>query len=144
MAFRGTFDHSLDAKNRVTIPAKLRAQFADGVVVAPRPDGCVALWKPGEYDHQIEAALSGHNPLSPETVKIKRALHGNSFETDLDAAGRVMIPPKLIELGGLGKDVLILGAGECLELWDPETKTAYDADPANSISELSAHLGHPA
>ena len=64
MAFRGTFDHTLDAKNRLTIPAKFRASLAGGVVLAKGIERCVQVWTPKAYDAYVTAALAGLNPLS--------------------------------------------------------------------------------
>jgi len=62
MAFRGTFDHTLDAKNRLTIPAKFRASLAEGVVLSKGIERCVQVWTPKAYDAYVAAALDGLNP----------------------------------------------------------------------------------
>ena len=67
--FRGTFDYTLDAKNRLTVPARFRAALAEGVVMAKGTEPCVALWTPEAYDAYTESILSGYNPLSEEADK---------------------------------------------------------------------------
>ena len=62
MAFRGTFDHSLDAKNRLTVPAKFRAALSEGVVLAKGIEPCVAIWTPEDFDALIERVARGHAP----------------------------------------------------------------------------------
>ena len=64
VAFRGTFDYTLDAKNRLTVPAKFRPVFADGVVLAKGTERCVAIWTPDEFSNYVSAALEGLHPLS--------------------------------------------------------------------------------
>jgi MraZ protein len=144
MAFRGTFDHSLDAKNRLTVPAKFRATLAEGVVLAKGLERCVAVWTPREYDAYVSASLSGFHPLSQEAQKLKRFFAANSFDTELDSAGRVMVPPFLMEHAGLRKEVVVTGAGESLELWDRSTWTTYNAALASDVTEITASLVHPA
>ena len=65
MVFRGTFDYSLDAKNRLTVPARFRATLSDGVVLAKGLERCVALWTPSGYDAYSQSSLASFHPLSP-------------------------------------------------------------------------------
>lgn len=143
LAFRGTFDHTLDAKNRLTIPAKFRAALADGAVLARGSESCVEVWPAADYERLHGAALEGLNPLSPRARELRRSLFGGAFDTELDAAGRVMVPPKLIEHGSLGREVAVIGAGDCLEVWDRRAWSAHDEDSPARIHELTQDLGHP-
>src|ERR1700716_1966115 len=92
LAFRGTFDYTLDSKNRLTVPAKFRASLADGVVLAKGLERCVAVWTPKEFDAYTTAALADMHPLSPQAEKLNRFFSANSLDAELDAAGRVMVP----------------------------------------------------
>ncbi len=144
MAFRGTFDHTLDAKNRLTIPAKFRAALADGVVLAKGVEPCVAIWRPADYDAYTAAALAGLNPLSPQARDMQRFFSANAFDTELDSAGRVMIPTFLVEHSGLQRDVVVTGAGQCLEIWGRERWGAYNGDLSERVPAITESLGHPA
>ena len=93
MAFRGHFEHSLDAKNRPAIPARFRAAFANGTVLAKDPESCVAVWTPETHESIIDRALGDLNPMGSQYRKLSRFYQGNSFEIDLDASGRVTLPP---------------------------------------------------
>jgi MraZ protein len=117
--FRGTFDHTLDAKNRLTMPAGYRAALADGVLLAMPLDQqpCVGIWRPGEYDAFTRSAIAELPPLSPKRSELERFFYGNSKLTDLDAAGRVMLPSFLIDHAQLDKEVVVVGVGERMELW---------------------------
>ncbi len=95
MAFRGHFEHSLDAKNRLSIPTRFRAAFSSGTVLAKTPEPCAAIWTPEVNEAIIERALSGLNPMGSEYRKLSRFFQGNSWEIDLDASGRVTLPPPL-------------------------------------------------
>ena len=142
MAFRGTFDYSLDAKNRLTVPARFRAALSEGVVLAKGLEPCVAIWTPGAYEQYTRSALGGFHPLSREAQKLERFFAANSFDTELDAAGRVMVPPFLIEHAGLSKEVVVTGTGKALELWDRATWADYNAALASDVSDITALLGH--
>ena len=141
MAFRGTFDHNLDAKNRLTVPAKFRAPLSDGVVVAKGVEDCVAVWIPADYEAFVAAALEGMNPLSPEARNLQRYFSANALETELDAAGRIMVPPFLIDHAGLGREVVVTGAGPSLEVWDRDRWARVNQDLADQVVEITAQLG---
>src|SRR5919206_459851 len=72
MAFRGHFDYSLDAKNRLNVPPKFRAAFSGGVVLAKALEPCVDIWTPEAFERHTDAFLSGLNPLSAERRKLTR------------------------------------------------------------------------
>lgn len=143
MAFRGTFDHTLDAKNRLTIPAKFRASLAEGVVLSKGIERCVQVWTPKAYDAYVAAALDGLNPLSEQARKLNRFFAANSIDTELDAAGRVGVPGFLLEHGRLEKDVVVTGAGECLEVWGRAAWADYNEALSNELPDIAAAFGHP-
>ena len=104
MTFRGTFDLTLDAKNRLTVPTRYRAAYAEGVVLAAGLEDCVAIWRPEDYDAWTAGALAGHSPLSPEFRKLNRYFAANSHPIELDGAGRfhfVTLSPGLGTLRGM-------------------------------------------
>ncbi len=142
MAFRGTFDYSLDAKNRLTIPAKFRASLSDGVVLAKAIERCVQVWTPSDFEAYTGSALQGVHPLSADARKLTRFFSANSLDTDLDAAGRVMVPAFLLEHAGLRKEVVVTGAGECLEVWDRGAWTDYNAALSDELPDITAAFGH--
>jgi MraZ protein len=142
MAFRGTFDYSLDAKNRLTVPARFRNELSEGVVLAKGLERCVAIWTPNAYETYTQTALAGFHPLSKEAQKLQRFFAANSLDTELDAAGRVMVPPFLLEHAGLSKEVVVTGAGDALELWDRAVWADYNAALSTDVSEITDRLGH--
>ncbi len=142
MAFRGTYDLTLDAKNRLTVPSKLRASFAVGVVLALGLDGGAALWRPADYEAYGASALGGLHPLSPEYRQLNRFIEGNAFDTELDGAGRVMITPRVLERAALQREVVVAGAGTCLEIWDRQTYRDMDERTLAELPELTARFGH--
>jgi MraZ protein len=73
MAFRGHYEHSLDAKHRLSIPARFRAAFSSGLVLAKDSDACISVWAPEAHESTVERALQGKNPLGSEFKRIQRS-----------------------------------------------------------------------
>ncbi len=148
--FRGTFEHTLDAKHRLTIPAKFRAALAGSVVLAasfeterdtPRSIG---IWTPEDYESYTRAALEGLRPLAPEARDLKRFFFNFSHDTEVDSAHRVMIPQHLSEYAGLDRDVVVTGAGESLEVFDRAQYNGYRPQILSRVTDIAASLGHTA
>jgi MraZ protein len=144
LAFHGTFDHTLDSKNRLTVPSKLRTAFAEGAFLVRSTERCISLYPSATYSSLTEAALSGLNPLHPQARELRRYFHSNASHVELDSAGRVMLSARQLEHAGIDRDVVVIGAGDCLELWDPSTWADYDQDLTARAPDITASLGHPA
>ena len=143
MAFHGTFEHSLDAKNRLTVPSRFRAALAGKVFLVRGPDPCISLYPEATYSELTQSALAGLNPFSTQARELKRFFHSNATVTELDSAGRVMLSPRQLEHAGIDREVVITGAGDCLELWDRSSWEEYDRDLSQRAPDLTASLGHP-
>ena len=143
MAFRGHFEHSLDAKNRLSIPARFRASIAAGTVLAKDPEPCVAVWTPETHEAIIQRALAGLNPMGSQYRKLSRFYQGNSFEIDLDASGRVTLPPPLLAHAGIEKEVVVVGVGDHLEVWDKGRWLREQEGLDAQIGEVTESLGNP-
>jgi len=140
VSFRGTFDHTLDAKNRLTVPARYRDALAPGAVLAMPIDQtpCVCVWRAEEYETYTQEALADLPPLSKARNDLARFLYGNSAEVRPDAANRVMIPGFLAEHASLDKDVLVVGAGSWLELWNTESWKGHQPTLRDTVAEVTA------
>ena len=150
MAFRGNFEHSLDAKHRLTIPARFREAFAGGVVLAKAPEAklgtprSLAIWPVEDFNAYASAALAGLNPISSEAREMKRIINGNAHDTELDSAYRVMVPPDMLRFAGLDKEVALVGSGEYLEIFDRKLYAAYNEDVLSRFTEIAAAIDHTA
>lgn len=143
MAFRGHFDYSLDAKNRLNVPAKFRAAFSSGVVLAKALEPCVAIWTPDTFESWTESFLSNLNPVSPERRKLTRYFAGNSFDVELDSAGRVTLNQALLDHAGIDKEIVIVGNLDHLEVWDARRFRDDQRALNDEISGIAESLGHP-
>jgi len=144
--FRGAFDHTLDAKNRLTMPARYRATLSEGVVLAMPVDlkPCVGVWRVEDYESYTQRALAELPPLSPRLTELERFFYGSSQDADLDAAGRIMVPSFLGEHARLTKEVVIVGVGDRLELWDRDGWNEHRSALLGGVAEITARVDHPA
>ncbi len=143
MAFRGHFEYSLDAKNRLNVPPKFRAAFSDGVILATGLEPCLWLWPPAAFEDFTQQVLSDLNPLSAERRKLTRQLVGNSFDAELDAAGRVTLNTGLLEHAGIDREVVVVGVLDYLEVWARERWLAGQDELRAEVREIAEGLGHP-
>jgi MraZ protein len=140
--FRGTFEHTLDAKNRLTVPVKYRSALGDGALLAIPLDQkpCVAIWLPGEYDSYTQRAIEEMPPLSARRSELERFFFGNSQLVDLDGAGRIMLPGFLIDHAKLAKDVVVVGAGNRLELWNRGGWSEHQPTLLERVADITANV----
>ena len=147
MIFRGTFEHALDAKHRLTVPSKFRAPLSGGVVIAASQEvsegspRSVSIWTPETFEEFTTQTLSGMNPSSPKARELKRFFFNTSFDAELDSANRLMIPTTLMRYANLDKDVVVTGSGECIEVWDRRSYENYRDDVLTRIPDIAASLG---
>jgi MraZ protein len=141
LAFRGQYEHSLDAKDRLTVPARFRAALADGVVLAAGLDPCVEVYGVEDYGRFEERFLAGLSPLDPKGRMMKRRFHASSHDESLDSAGRIRIPRHLVDHAGLDGPCVVVGVADHLEVWDSgrwsEHYAEIDATAAAMAEELA-------
>jgi transcriptional regulator MraZ len=116
--FVGRYEHSLDTKGRVILPSKFRPAFEHGGYLTQNREGCLALWTPGEFERQMaamqERAASGRSDRNRA-----RLWAATSHEVEIDRQGRMAIPVHLRAFADLQGDVLVHGAIDRVELWNP-------------------------
>jgi MraZ protein len=117
----GEYDHALDDKNRLAIPAKFRAAFADGIVVTRGLDGCLYAYTRPDWQKLVDGRLAELDMLSEAGRLIMRHFFSGATEAELDKQGRVGIPTALIESAKLGKEVTVAGVYDHLEIWDRQS-----------------------
>jgi MraZ protein len=116
--FLGEYEHTLDEKNRLTLPARFRESFAGGAVVTRGMDGCLYADARGQWDELVERRLGTLDLLSRDDRVIQRYFFSAAAEVEPDKQGRIMVPARLIEHGKLGRDVVVAGVYDHLEIWD--------------------------
>ena len=114
----GEYEHTLDDKNRLTLPAKFRRALAGGVVLTRGMDGCLYVYAGEDWSRFVESRLQGLDPFSKEARQMSRFMFSGASETDIDRQGRVMIPPALLSHAKLGREVVVAGVRDHVEIWD--------------------------
>jgi transcriptional regulator MraZ len=136
----GEYEHTIDEKSRLTLPAKFRSAMAGGVVLTRGLDACVEAYPAEDWHKLVESSLAGLNPLSRETRVIERFYYTGATEVQPDKQGRVMLPPALIEHGGLGREVVVLGMRDRLEIWDRAAWRAQLKEVMGSAEHVAERL----
>jgi MraZ protein len=85
VAFRGLYEHSLDSKDRLTVPSRFRAPLADGIVLSKGFDPCVWVHTTSEFEQLSDRFLSPHSPFGADARALRRRFHGGSFDEKLDS-----------------------------------------------------------
>lgn len=116
--FFGRYEHSLDPKGRVILPAKFRAPFERGGYLTQFRDRCLALWTPEDFDKQM-AQMEAAEEQGRTERNVARLWAQGTQEVDVDRQGRIAIPQYLREFARLDADVLVNGAISRVELWSP-------------------------
>ena len=116
----GEHEHALDDKNRLTLPARLRDQLGERVVVTRGLDGCLYVYAAAEWAKLAER-VGTLDPLSREARTMQRFFFASGIEAELDKQGRIVIPANLLESAGIGRDVTVAGIYDHLEIWDRAT-----------------------
>jgi MraZ protein len=114
----GEYDHTLDDKNRLTLPAKFRQALGAGVVVTRGMDGCLSVFTREGWDSFVSERLEGLNTFSREARQMNRFIFAGATETDVDKQGRIMLPQPLIDHASLGREVVVAGIRDHVEIWD--------------------------
>lgn len=116
--FFGTYEHTLDAKGRVILPARFRTAFEHGGYLTQNHDGCLALWTPDQFELQMEQKESSESASRADRNQA-RLWAATSHEVEIDRQGRMAIPARLRDFAGLHEAVLVTGIINRVELWDP-------------------------
>ena len=136
----GEYEHTIDDKNRLTLPAKFRRAFAEGVVVTRGLDGCLYAYRRPDWARLVESRLATLDPLGKEGRRMLRFFFSGASETDLDKQGRMMIPAALLEYAKLGRDVVVAGVHDHLEIWDRATWKRELAEVEGSAEDVAERL----
>ncbi len=126
--FVGSYTPKLDEKNRLFLPAKFRDQLAEGLVVTKGQDFCLTVFPCADF-----AAMTG-------CIQYGRFLAMRAAEDKPDKQGRITIPPLLKEYAGLDRDVVVIGALNRVEIWDPERIAAWEAEHSQTFADMSEDI----
>lgn len=122
--FIGEYTHSLDDKNRLSLPVKFREKLGKEVVITPGLDGCLFVFSKKEWTH-IADSLAEASLLQTDFRSFNRFLFGGAAEVEVDKAGRVLIPDFLRERLKLDDKAVIIGVQKRVEIWNEQSWQVY-------------------
>jgi len=137
----GEHEHSLDDKNRLTLPAKLREAFADGVVVTRGMDGCLYAYPRAEWE-RLAARIRELDPLSRESRVMQRHFFSGAAMGELDRQGRMVLPASLLVSAGLAREVTVAGVYDHIEIWDRAAWRAHLNEVEGSAENVAERLAN--
>jgi MraZ protein len=140
--FFGEFNHTVDEKGRVTVPARFRPVLAQGGYVTRGLDGCLVLYPNEEWE--VLAQKVNALPTTDRRARdFRRFIFGSATETAPDRQGRILIPTYLRQYASIGGEATVVGMNNYIELWNPETwqKMRQNVENDEDNAERWAELG---
>ncbi len=141
--FLGEYEHSVDSKGRIAVPAKFRPRLEGGLVVTRGFERCLQVY-PLEQWRALSERVSSLSLGSSEARALRRLLFASAFDTELDKQGRILIPASLRDYASIGEAAIVAGMNTYCEIWSHEiwrdTQVTLD-DAAASIAEQMSAIG---
>lgn len=134
--FYGTHEHTIDEKNRLTLPAKFRDGLDGGVVLVRGIDGTVDVYPRSSWEASAER-ISALDSLTREAREMKRFVFAGATVTDLDKQGRVLVPTELARHASLGRDVAVVGVDDHIEIWDRPQWASHVSAIEGSVGDVA-------
>ena len=136
----GEYEHTIDDKNRLTLPAKFRQAFGEGLILGRGLERCVVAYPRRDWTERVERRLDELDPLSGEARAVRRFTFSGASDEELDKQGRVTIPPPLLRHAGLEREVVVAGLHDHLEIWDRAAWRAQLAELEGSAPHVAERL----
>jgi MraZ protein len=123
--FLGEYEHSLDAKGRVILPAKFRDQLTEGGFVTKGRGGCLSVFTPEEFEN-VASQVRELSKRGSKDLNAARSFFSGAADISPDRQGRVVIPPNLRAYAGLTREVVVTGVFSRIEIWDRDRWQEHD------------------
>ena len=132
----GEYEHSIDTKGRIAMPAKLREGLGGKFIITKGLDGCLFVYAMDEWQ-RVEQKLASL-PMSRKTARdFTRFLFGGACEGECDKQGRVLLPASLRRYAGLEREAVVVGVGSRAEIWDAAKWQQYNEESAADVNALA-------
>ena len=136
----GEYTHTLDDKNRLSLPMKFRKEMGKRVVLAPGLDTCLSIFTEKELE-KISSKLSESSMLQTDNRSFARFMFGQAVDSEVDASGRILIPEHLRERSKLGSKVVVIGVQNRAEIWNEGVWNRYKRGVDSQADALAEKLG---
>jgi MraZ protein len=141
ISYAGTFERSMDAKNRVTIPAPWLNGGPDAFHAIPGPTGdCLIVMPPAEFD-SIESRIEQSGAAASERRKAIRQFYGQARAISADSNGRILLPDDHCDSVKLKGEVVLVGGRSRFEIWDAKRWAAVSAEESTSYRQVAEMIG---
>lgn len=135
-AFAGTFQHTLDDKGRVILPARFREQFSTGVVLAKSQEYCLEVWTTPGFERRVEELREWQAQGDKRRRHFMRIYLSGAHNDTPDSQGRLTVPQDLRDYADLDRELAIIGQGNRLEIWDRAAWFAFLDDATPDFADL--------
>lgn len=136
----GEYTHTLDEKNRMSLPVKFRKEIGNSVVIAPGLDNCLSLFTTKEWQ-KISSKLSDSSMLASDNRSFSRFMFGQAVDISVDSQGRILIPENLKNRSKLSSKVVVIGVQNRVEIWNEEAWNNYKKVVETQADALADKLG---
>lgn len=116
--FFGQYQHSLDEKGRLTVPARFRELLEGGAFITQGFDPCLMVMTE-PYFKQVYDRVNAMNLADPTTRLLRRLIFANAYSVEVDKVGRILVPQGLRQFASLETDAIVAGQGDYFEIWTP-------------------------
>ncbi len=138
--FIGEYQHSIDKKRRIAIPAKFRGSFKIKAIITRGLDGCLFVYPVATWEKLAEKL--GSLPLGEKKMRqFVRLTLSQAVETEVDSQGRILIPNYLNDFADLNKEAVVTGLYDRLEIWNKERWHRQTAEAEKGKDEMAEELG---
>lgn len=138
--FIGEYTHSIDDKNRLSLPSKFRSELGKKVVVTPGLDNCLFVFTIKEWKN-IESKLNQSSLLQADNRSFNRFMFAGATEAEIDSIGRILIPEFLRDRANLKNKVVVIGVSSRVEIWNEKTWIEYKRVVEKQADTLAEKLG---
>jgi len=137
--FIGEYQHSIDSKGRLFIPARFREGLGDTFILTKGLDGCLFVYPPKEWT-AIEQKMRSLPFTKADTRAFMRFFFSGATECDVDKQGRILIPSSLREYAGLEKETMIIGISSRVEIWSRQRWEEYSRTASASAEQIAEKI----
>lgn len=137
--FTGEYNHTIDTKGRLIIPAKIREQLGSNCMITRGLDNCITIYTEQAWNRLAESLESLNSSQSTNRM-LRRFFFGSAIELDYDKQGRILIPAPLREHASLQKNAVIVGVGNHVEIWSRERYEGYNEEMEAHIEALTESM----
>jgi len=138
--FIGEFQHNLDTKGRIAIPAKFRSSLSSGAIITRGLDKCLFVFTNKDWEILAQKLIA--LPLAQANSRaFARLMLSGASEAELDSQGRILIPDYLRKYAGLNKEAKVTGVYNRIEIWDSASWQEYKSKTESASEEIAEKLG---